>query len=113
MKTFQELKNKWNGIDRESMSRAKEKLYVNDWYNLGKYLPTKPFEPNFTDYNKYKGQTFTIIDIVDTSETELENLPLWKIRMPDDNVIWADCDEIFDFDDLEESNDIATNVELL
>lgn len=101
MKTFQELKNKWDGIDRGTMSRAQEKLFVNDWYNLGKHLPTKPFEPNFSDYEKYKGQTFTIVDIVDTSETELDCLPLWKIRMLDDNVIWADCDEIFDFNDLE------------
>lgn len=99
MKTLQELNDKWNGIDRETMSRATERLYVNDWYNLGKHLPTKPFEPNFTDYKKYKGQTFTIVDIVDTSETELEYLPLWKIRMPDDNVIWATCNEIFDFND--------------
>lgn len=99
MKTYKELTAKWlNYPERDLMSPQEEKEYVNDWYEIGRHLPTKPFEPNFTDYKKYKGQTFTIVDIVDTSETELENLPFWKIKMSDGNIIWATCDEIFDID---------------
>jgi hypothetical protein len=54
--TYKELLEKWGDIDRSEMSFEEELSYVEDWYELGKSLPTKPFEPNFTDYAKYKGQ---------------------------------------------------------
>lgn len=105
MNTYKELLDKWGGdLDRSDLSFEDELEYVNDWYELGKSLPTKPLEPNFTDYAKYKGQSFDIIDTVSyvNDNAELEILPLWKIQMPDGTLIWADCNEIFDWDKIEE-----------
>lgn len=99
MKTYQDLLNKWgDDINRECMSYEKELEYVNDWYKIGKHLPIKEYESNFSDYQKYKNQSFIIIGEVTTKESELCALPLWKIKFNDDNIIWADCDEIFNFD---------------
>lgn len=50
--TYKELLEKWGDIDRSEMSFEEELAYVEDWYELGKNLPTKPLEPNFTDYAK-------------------------------------------------------------
>lgn len=105
MTTYKELLEKWGyDIDRSEMSFEEELAYVDDWYELGKNLPTKSFEPNFTDYAKYKGQSFEIVDTVSyvNDDVDLEALPLWKIKMPDGNLIWADCNEIFDWDKIEQ-----------
>jgi hypothetical protein len=101
--TFKELQQKWGDIERDKLSFDEELTYVNDWYDLGKNLPTKPFDPNFTDYNKYKGQNFTIEGTVShaTDGVVLENLPMWKIKMPDGEILWADCSEIFDWEKIE------------
>lgn len=96
MNTYKELMAKWDKFPERDLMSIKEELeYIHDWYNLGKNLPTKPFEPTFTDYVKYKGQSFTIIDEVKTFEVELEQLPMWKIKMEDGTILWALCDEIF------------------
>lgn len=103
--TYKELLEKWgDDIDRSEMSFEEELAYVDDWYELGKNLPTKPFEPNFTDYAKYKGQSFEIVGTVSyvNDDVDLETLPLWKIKIPDGTLIWADCNEIFDWDKIEE-----------
>lgn len=102
--TYKELLEKWGDIDRSEMSFKMELAYVEDWYELGKNLPTKPLEPNFTDYAKYKGQPFKIVGTVSyaNDDADLETLPLWKIEMPDGALIWADCNEIFDWDKIEE-----------
>lgn len=104
--TYKELLEKWGDIDRSEMSFEEELDYVADWYNLAENLPTKPFDPNFTDYKEYKGQPFTILGnvsyVLDGDNIDLESLPLWKIEMPDGNVLWADCNEIFDWDKIEE-----------
>lgn len=105
MNTYKELLDKWGGdLDRSDLSFEDELEYVNDWYELGKSLPTKPLEPNFTDYAKYKGQSFEIVDTVSyvNDNADLETLPLWKIQVPDGTLIWADCNEIFDWDKIEE-----------
>lgn len=105
MNTYKELLDKWGGdLDRSDLSFEDELEYVNDWYELGKSLPTKPLEPNFTDYAKYKGQSFEIVDTVSyvNDDADLETLPLWKIQMPDGTLIWADCNEIFNWDKIEE-----------
>lgn len=102
--TYKELLEKWGDIDRSELSFEEELVYVEDWYELGKNLPTKQFEPNFTDYAKYNGQSFAIVEPVSyvNDDIELEALPLWKIKMPDGEIIWADCNEIFDWDKIEE-----------
>jgi hypothetical protein len=105
MNTYKELLDKWGGdLDRSDLSFEDELEYINDWYELGKSLPTKPLEPNFTDYAKYKGQSFEIVDTVSyvNDDADLETLPLWKIKMPDGTLIWADCNEIFDWNKIED-----------
>lgn len=102
--TYKELLEKWGDIDRSELSFEEELEYVEDWYELGKNLPTKPLEPNFTDYAKYKGQSFKILGTVSyvNDDADLETLPLWKVEMSDGALIWADCNEIFDWDKIEE-----------
>ena len=80
--TYKELLDKWGrDLDRSDLSFEDELTYVDDWYELSKSLPTKPFEPNFTDYAKYKGQSFEIVDTVSyvNDDVDLEN----KIEMTD------------------------------
>lgn len=97
--TYQDLINTWGeNLDRAELSFEDEYMYVSDWYRLGETLPTKPFSPNFSDYMKYQGQQFEVIEPVYYSleDVDLEALPLWKIKLECGEVIWADCDEIFD-----------------
>ena len=100
--TYKELIEKWGGISRNEMSFEDELEYIEDWYELGKNLPTKPLEPNFTEYAKYKGQQFKIVGTVSyvNDNADLETLPLWKVEMPDKTLIWTDCNEIFDWDSI-------------
>lgn len=103
--SYKELLEKWGEeLDRNELSFEDELDYINDWYHLGENFPTKPFEPNFSDYNKYKGQEFIIQGTVSyvLDDVDLEALPMWKIKMPDGEIIWADCSEIFDWDKIEE-----------
>lgn len=103
--TYQDLLNKW-GADfwRDNCSFEEEVEYVNDWYEVAKTLKRKPFETKYSEYSKYNEQTFEIVGTVTytNDNVDIESLPLWKIKMPDGQIIWADCDEIFDFN---ENND--------
>ena len=98
--TYQDLINKWGEYaDRSKMPLEEELQYIQDWYEVSKDLPTKPFEPNYSEYAKYKGQNFTVIDppvsyVLD--DVDIESLPMWKIQLECGEIIWADCDEIFE-----------------
>lgn len=101
MKTYKELLAKWgDGVERETFTREQEKEYVEDWYKIGRNIPTKPFENLFSDYAKYDGQTFEIVGEVNEGEdgVTLEQLPMWKLKMDDGQVVWGLCDEIFNFE---------------
>jgi hypothetical protein len=75
MTTYKELLDKWGGdLDRSDLSFEDELAYVDDWYELGKNLPIKPLEPNFTDYAKYKGQSFKILGTV----SYVNDDPIWR-----------------------------------
>jgi hypothetical protein len=97
--TYQDLINTWGeNLNREELSFEDEYMYVSDWYRLGETLPTKPFNTNFSDWEKYKGQQFEIIRPVyyTIEDVDLESLPLWEIKLDCGDIIWADCDEIFE-----------------
>lgn len=97
--TYKDLLNTWGeDLDREDLSFEDELDYVNDWYELAQSLTTIPFNPNYSEYEKYRGQDFKIVGIVSyvNDDIELEQLPMWKIQMPNGDILWANCDEIFD-----------------
>lgn len=100
MDTYKELIEKWgDDLNRDSFTYRQEFEYVQDWYKIGFKLKQKPYETTFSEYKKYNGQSFTIIDVVTTEESDLCALPLWKIVVEDGSILWAECDEIFDFED--------------
>ena len=100
MDTYKELLEKWgDDLNRGSLTYSQEFEYVQDWYKIGFKLKQKPYEATYSEYKKYNGQSFTIIDVVTTEESDLCALPLWKIVVEDGSILWAECDEIFDFED--------------
>lgn len=111
MDTYKELIEKWgDDLNRDSFTYRQEFEYVQDWYKIGFKLKQKPYETTFSEYKKYNGQSFTIIDVVTTEESDLCALPLWKIVVEDGSILWAACDEIFDFEDEpEQENNINAN----
>lgn len=111
MDTYKELIEKWgDDLNRDSLTYSQEFEYVQDWYKIGFKLKQKPYEATYSEYKKYNGQSFTIIDVVTTEESDLCALPLWKIVVEDGSILWAECDEIFDFEDEpEQENSINVN----
>ncbi|MBQ8482815.1 MAG: hypothetical protein IJ504_00760 [Bacteroidales bacterium] len=96
---YKELINKWGDCpDRQKMTARQEREYVDDWYQTGTSLPTKPYSPLSSEDKDYEGQEFEVVGILTEEEADLECLPIWKIRMKDERILEAVCDEIFQFD---------------
>lgn len=99
-KSFEEL-HKAYGFDdftyltRDDLSEEQEKAFVNDCYDTYEHIGfADSFKSPYEEFKPYNGKSFTVLGRVDESITDLECLPMWKIRFDDGKEIMSYPEEI-------------------
>lgn len=83
--SVEEFDAKWgDDVDRYALSEEKERKFVEDAFNMyegGGFSPT--FHTPFEDRADMNGVAFQVIGRATTEESDLEQLPMWKIEFED------------------------------
>ena len=81
---------------RDEMSEDRQREFVNDCFNLYEKegFAKKFWSPFGDDYKERVGQGFEVLGRCTEKDTELEVLPMWKIKFEDGTVIGAYPEEI-------------------
>lgn len=83
--SVEEFDAKWgDDVDRYALSEEKEREFVEDAFNMyegGGFSPT--FHTPFEDRADMNGVAFQVIGRATTEESDLEQLPMWKIEFED------------------------------
>lgn len=93
--TEKEFLSKWTGTDRDTLSGERLLRFIDDCFSCYEQKGFKEtFDSPYDDHGEHNGMAFTVIRRSMEGESDLEALPIWKIRFQNGDEAWCYPKEI-------------------